>query len=545
MTTRSHTTTGCLAGLAVLALSACGGGGSSAPEPTAPPVAGPPAAVTVSDVATRCAALATATVAAADIGLPTQGANVTAATVVAAAGSAPEYCRVRGDIIASNPADPAIKFQLNLPTTWNVKTMQFGGGGFNGSVVAGTGNVNGSPSTATNPLARGYATFGSDSGNQQGNGAFGTNAQAVANYGGEAVKRARDAAVALMKAYYAKEPWKVYYSGGSKGGHEALVAAQRYGADYDGVIAYYPANQNQAMSLSWYRMWQAAYSVPGAYLNPAKQALLKTKVMEVCDGLDGLVDGVVSNTRACDYTFSPNALRCVNGADTGDTCLSDPQINAVVTAASKMTFAFPLANNVTEIGPYPVYHGGDITSWLDATGVGNSSYRGFFDPVIRFFIKEDPASTSDNFNYLAWQPRVQQLSQVMDATDPRLDAFRDNGGKLLLVQGTTDMLVTHTTTSAYFDRLTARFGAALPAFARYYVVPGYAHGGGDWRSTWDSLTALEAWAERGVAPSNEVTVDSTAANGGRARPLCDYPKFPKYNGTGDPLLAASFTCSAS
>jgi feruloyl esterase len=508
-------------------------------------VAGPPDTIQVADAAARCTTMATATVAAADIGLPTQGAIVTSATVVAAAGALPEYCRVRGDIVATNPADPPIKFQLNLPSSWNVKTLQLGGGGFNGSVVSGLGAVNGTPSSATAPLARGYATFGSDSGNQQPNGAFGTNAQAVVNYGGEAVKRARDAAVALMKAYYAAAPWKVYYAGASKGGHEALVAAQRYGADYDGVIAYYPANQNQAMVLSWYRMWQAAYTVPGGYMNPAKQALLKSKVMEVCDGLDGLVDGLVGNTRACDHTFTPNALRCPGGADTGDTCLSDPQINALVTAATPMTFAFPLANGVTTMGAYPVYHGGDISAWLDATGVGNSSYRGFFDPVLRYFDQQDPLSSSDNFNYLAWQPRVQELSQVMDATDPRLEAFRDKGAKMIFVQGTTDMLVTHNTSSDYVERLKARFGATLPDFVRYYLVPGYAHGSGDWRSTWDSLSALEAWAERGEAPVNPVTVDANAANGGRSRPLCEYPQFPKYNGSGDPLLATSFSCSAS
>jgi hypothetical protein len=534
-----------LGGAAVLVLTACGGG-SDAPAPeNPPPTSGAPTPITVADAATRCIAMGTAHVAAAGIGLPTQGANITDAALQAPSAGRPEYCRVRGDIVASNPADPPIKFQVNLPTKWNVKTLQMGGGGFNGTVVTALNAVNGTPASAELPLARGYVTFGSDSGNQAPSGTFGTNAQAVANYGGEAVKRARDVAVALMKTYYATEPWKVYYAGGSKGGHEALVAAQRYGADYDGVIAYYPANQNQAMVLSWYRMWQAAYGVPGGYLNPAKQALLKTKVMEVCDGLDGLVDGVVSNTRACDYTFTPNALRCVGGADTGDGCLSDPQINAVLTGATAMTFAFPLANGVTSIGPYPVYHGGDISSWLDSTGVGNSSYRGFYDPVIRYFIQEDPASTSDNFNYLAWQPRVQQLSQIMDATDPKLEAFRDKGAKMILVQGTTDMLVTHTTTSAYFERLRTRFGADLSSFVRYYVVPGYAHGGGDYRSTWDSLSSLEAWAERGVAPANPVTVDGTPANNGRARPLCEYPNFPKYNGSGDPLLATSFTCSPS
>lgn len=336
---------------------------------------------------------------------------------------------------------------------------------------------------------------------------------------------------------------KVYYAGGSKGGHEGLIAAQRYGADYDGVIAYYPANQNQAMVLSWFAMWEAAYRRSGGAMNAAKQQLLKKKVLEACDALDGVADGIVSNLKSCAATFAVNNLRCPDGTDAGDTCLSDTQISTLLTAATPMEFAFPLANGVTSIGPYPVFNGGDITGTLfDTAGTGATTYSALGDPVIRYFIQQNPAATTEGFDYRAWQPRVTQISQLYDATDPNVDAFKQKGGKLIIVQGTTDMLVTHTTTTAYVSRLSDRYGAALPSFAKYFVQPGFGHGGGDFLLKWDSLSALEAWVESGKAPADPIVVDGSAATKGRSRPLCEYPLWPKYKGSGDQNQATSFSC---
>ncbi len=534
-------------GIGVLALGLVACGGSDSDGDDMPPLPQRPANVQVGDAPARCAALAGTTVQATAIGLPTGGATISSAALQAAdaATGAPEYCRVQGDILALTAADPAIKFQLNLPSNWNVKTLQFGGGGFNGSVVSGTGGISSGPAGAATPLARGYVTYGGDSGHQTPGASFFVNDQAALNYGGESVKRTRDAALALVNGYYARAPWKQYYQGGSKGGQEGLHAMQRYGSDFDGVVAYYPAAQNQSLVLSWYRMWQAAYRVPGGYLNRDKQALLKAKVMESCDALDGLADGLVSNTSACKATFNVGALRCPDGTDTGNTCLSDAQIATMQTGASPMAFAFPLANGITGIGAYPVYQGGDLSVWLDAAGTGTAtSYYGFVDGTIKYFFYRDAAASSEGFDYRTWQPRVEQMSRIYDASNPNVDTFRSRGGKLLLVQGTTDMLVPESMTSAYFGSLTQRYGAELAGFARYYVVPGFAHGGGDFRSSWDALAALEAWVEDGTPPTGQVTVDTNTATRGRARPLCEYPSYPRYAGTGDPNQAASFSCAA-
>lgn len=535
-------------GLAVAVASAfvlggCGSSDSSSSTTTPTPPA-PPAAIKVTDASTRCAQLSNTTVPASAIGLPSQGAKVTSIEVVTANSTTgePEYCKVLGDILAAAAADPSIRFEVNLPSTWNVKALQYGGGGFNGTLITGLAVVANAPAGNT-PITKGYVTFGGDSGHQTPGGTFFTNDQAAANYGNESVKRTHDAALALVKTYYKVDPWKVYYQGSSKGGQEGLNAAQRYGNDYDGVIAYYPAQQNQSLVLSWYRIWQAAYRSPGGYLNPAKQALLKSKVLAACDALDGATDGLVANTSACLHTFSVGALRCAGGADTGDTCLSDAQIKTLQTAASQMDFAFPMANGITSAGPYPIYQAGDVGVFLDATGVGTAtSYYGFFDGTIKYFFYKDANASSDGFDYTTWRPRVEEMSRIFDSSNPNIDTFKARGGKLLMVQGTTDMLVPPTMTIAYYNQVAARYGASTGGFIKFYVVPGFGHGGGDFLSKWDSLSALEAWAERDTVPANQTTTDGATATAGRTRPLCEYPTWPKYKGSGDLNSAANFTC---
>ncbi|WP_052319359.1 tannase/feruloyl esterase family alpha/beta hydrolase [Burkholderia sp. A9] len=546
---RGLAATSIVGAVVALGLAACGGGSDNAAAPT--PAA--PTSMQVQNAASACSALAGSTVPASAIALPTQGATITSASLVAADSKTglPDYCQVLGKVLATNSADPAINFEVNLPTTWNFKALQLGGGGFNGLLVTGLGGQIGGvpnwPSDEQQPLSMNYVTFGSDGGTTL-DGSFGLNAQALANYGGESVKRTHDTALYIINVFYKTAPHRMYHIGHSKGGHESLVAAQRYASDYDGIVAYYPANQNQAMVMSWFRMWNAAYSTSGGALDPAKQALVRAKVLAACDGLDGVVDGIVSNTAACQATFSINSLRCSGGADTGDTCLSDAQINTLMTAATPMEFAFPLANGVTSIGPYPVFQGADVEGVLfDPFGTDgtHTAYYNLFNPVIKYFDEQNPNGTSTGFDYRAWQPRVTQLSNELDATNPDLDTFQKKGGKLILVQGTTDMLVTPNQTTAYFSKVAARYGDSTSSFVRYYVAPGFGHANGTFALQWDSLAALDGWVASGQAPVSPVVTDGNPATKGRTRPLCEYPQFPMYKGSGDANSASSFVCADS
>ena len=196
------------------------------------------------------------------IGLPTSGGSVLTATSVEATGSGatltPAHCLVVGRIAPVDTAAPDIRFNVALPATWNNKTMMLGGGGFNGSIPNVRGNVSNGPVDQATPIGRGYATFASGSGHQANaygsqDGTWGLNEEAVRNFGGDALKKTRDAALHIIKARYAASPQKSYFAGGSTGGREALAAIQRWPADWDGAIAWYPAWNDAAALLGGHR----------------------------------------------------------------------------------------------------------------------------------------------------------------------------------------------------------------------------------------------------------------------------------------------------
>ena len=553
-------------------LTACGGG-DDAPAAPAP---APPAAA-----ALTCTQLPGTNIPASSITLPTTGGSVTTAVVVAASGTGaaaiPEYCLVNASISPVDSAAPKILFRLALPTVWNSKVVMFGGGGFDGTIPNVAGNVPAGPTGQLTPLGRGYATFASDSGHQAGaagslDGSFLANEEATRNFGGNALKKTRDAAVFLIKARYAVSgPTKSYFAGGSTGGRESVSVVQRWPADWDGAIAWYPAwNQASAM-LGGHRM-SRALAQPGAYPNTAKRSLLLAAVLEACDALDGVTDGLVSNQMRCNAIFDPSVatvggqpLRCAGGADTGDTCLSDAQITALKTINTETTFNFFLASGSRGYPGYNVW-GADLgittnPSPLQPTvtflnfgteqpanpvTTGAPYITRQLDQALKFGVTRDPTFNSlslDPENPGPWAARISEMSTQLDVSSD-LSAFVAKGGKLLLAHGASDVLVSTRATAQFYQRLQAQFGpAGTDAFARYYEVPGFGHAvSTNFNATWDSLTALENWVENGTAPSAQVTTD-TAGVPGRTRPLCDYPKWPQYKGSGDVNLAASFTCA--
>lgn len=486
-----------------------------------------------------CADLAGRTAPSSAFALPTGSARITEAVMMNADAKTgmPAFCRVRGAISAKDPNDPSILFQVNLPNTWNRKTVEYGGGGTNGVVIEATGPFAGGGGAVTPALARGYVTYGGDSGHQGPGREFFFNPQALANYSHEAIKRDKDFVSWLVRAYYGVDARRNYHIGGSKGGQEGLQAVQRYFADFDGVVAYYPAAENQALQLGWNRLWHFAFDPPGGALNKAKQALLKSAVMAACDGLDGAKDGIVSNPAACATTFKVASLRCPQGQDAGDGCLSDRQIAALEQAARRFDFAWPMPNGVQSIGPWPALIGGDLNLWF-GDGV-DGSQQAFY----RWPAAGPEAVQSTGVDRGAWDTAVMPIASVYDASNPDIDGFHAKGGKLLLVQGTTDMLVPTAMTTDYFGALTRRYGADLSRFVRYYIAPGYGHGGGAFKVQWDSLAALDAWVEAGTPPVDPVAVDGNPGSGGRSRPLCEYPTWPKYKGAGSIDQAGSFVCA--
>jgi hypothetical protein len=550
-------------GLAVLVLAACASPAVTAQTPAS------------------CAELAGMAIPASAIALPTGGGVVTSAAVVPAAGVGAalvaEHCLVNASISPVDPAAPRILFRVALPTSWNQKALMYGGGGFDGSIPNVTGNVPAGPTDQALPVTRGYAVFASDSGHQAGargslDGSFGLNEESLRNWGGDALKKTRDAAMVVIRARYAAAPGKSYFAGGSTGGREALQSIQRWPEDWDGAIAWYPA-WNQASAMLGGQVATLALAKPGAYPNANKRLALYQSALQACDALDGVADGIVSNQAACNAGFDPATaqlnglpLRCAGGAELGDTCLSDAQIAAVRTMNSPARFGFPLAHGNKGYPGYNVW-GADLgMTWVSPVqpvvtflNLGGSPPANpmpatapyisqQLDQVLKNIITRDPQFDPLSFDPQAtspWSLRWRELSRMLDqSTD--LSQFAARGGKLLLAHGLHDVLVSSRATAEYYRRLVQQYGnEGVAGFARYYEVPGYGHAvSSQFNATWDSLTALEQWAEGGVAPTQQVTRDTLGVPG-RTRPLCDFPAWPRYKGTGDVNLAASFECVAS
>lgn len=512
-----------------------------------------------------CKGLGGHTVAAARIGLPTNGARVVSAQWVEAKASrgraTPAYCEARGAIDPVDRAAPEIRFALDLPTAWNRKALMMGGGGFDGVIPDTAGPMLGEPfDHVVPPLLRGYAVFASDSGHQATPGAapisavdaaFAVNDEALDNFGGAALKKTRDVAVELIDRAYGQAPERSYFAGGSNGGREGLLVAQRWPEDFDGVVVAFPFWNAGTTALTFGAIMNG-FAAPGAYLPPVGQALLYEAVMARCDDLDGLKDGLISNVEACD--FDPSVLRCAAGP--GDDCLSDPQIAALRRYDAKIEYRYRTKGRENAYPGFPVFAGADLRGDQQMgsappahPAVANMPIIAhFWDQFARFAIAK-----GSNLNPLALDPqrpgsytgRINKVVDLLDADSVDLARFKARGGKLILYHGLADPIVSPRSTDAYWERLRATMGPdEVRAFARFYVIPGYGHGPaglGAFDPAWDVLSVLETWAEEGVSPGPQTIADVGAK--ARRRPLCEYGSWPRYDGKGDAALASSFECA--
>jgi hypothetical protein len=509
-----------------------------------------------------CAGLARLRIPASVMSLPTTGGRVVSASdkTNVVSGRTIRYCQVDADLFPVDPAAPGIKMRVALPAAWNRKAMMFGGGGYDGTIPDLASNVPFGPAGEPVPLARGYATFASDSGHQQHpaappslDGSFGVNDEALTDFAaGDALKKTLDASLFLIRHAYAAMPAETYFAGGSTGGREALIVAQRWPAAFDGVISAYPAWNNLSEILDLGYLAQVL-SRPGAFPSPDKQKLLYDNVVNACDGLDGLADKVISNPGGCH--FDPRALRCPGGADAGPACLSDPQIGAVTAMSSPFEWPYRIAGGETGYPGFPFLAGADMRTPFLGFGTtapanpmpATSGYgMQYWDQWVKYFLTRDPQYASldvDPRQPGKWLARISRLSTIEDRNNADLRPFTRAGGKLILFHGAADELVSPYATNDYYERVRAVLGLrTTDASVCYYVVPGANHansGTPAFAAGWDSLSALESWVEREQPPRDPVVAD---LNHDRTRPLCAYPAWPRYR-AGDPDNASSFTCA--
>jgi feruloyl esterase len=477
-------------------------------------------AVEASAGAAECAALAA---------IDWPGVKITGAAAVpaAATGITVAHCRVDGVL------DKEIRFQLLLPDTWNKKFMMGGGGGFVGGV----------DNQARASVNDGYATVGTDTGHQ---GAVTSAAWALndlerqLNFGHLAVHRVAEVAKALVKAHYGAAPARSYFNGCSNGGRQALMEAQRYPDDFDGIVSGAPANDFTGIGAQFIKDIQALYSDPKNLATPlfTRETLLnvEAQIVKQCDALDGAADELLEDPRRCSVDVTKlsgitDAQRIALRAVYGETRNKDGVI-------------FP---------GQPVGGEGDVAGWpswivgpnplVMKTQNAPSLRFAFGTEMFKYFIFNDPAWDYSRYEFSNFRKDAAQASRILNATDPNLDAFKAKGRKLVLWHGWSDPALSALGTIKYYEQVESR-DPAVRDYARLFMMPGVLHcagGPGPDRVDWGAV--IDEWVEKGQPPAR-VIARKMAADGAVSisRPLCPYPQRAVYSGTGSLTDEKNFVC---
>jgi feruloyl esterase len=438
----------------------------------------------------------------------------------------PAFCRVAGTI--SPVADSSIGFEVWMPVAgWNHRFMAVGNGGFSGEMwyrFMGTA------------LRNGYATASTDTGHKGSSSdasfALG-HPEKVVDFGYRSVHETTLKAKAIVAAFYGAPATKAYWDGCSSGGKEGLMEAQRYPADYDGIIAGAPANDWEHLSASAIWIGQATHATAASYLPKEKLAILHQAALNACDELDGEKDGVIGNPFACH--FDPQVLLC-KGEETSS-CLSAEQVEA----AHKI-YAGP-SNPRTHEQIFPGLEPGSELGW----GVfGGNPEPPITSSHFRYIVFQDPKWDFRSFNFDSDLTRAEKVDGgTLTAMDPDLRPFFAHGGKLILYHGLTDQLIAPRSTISYYNAVVKATGPSSHDSVSLYLVPGMDHcEGGAGLFGFDMEAPLVGWVEGGHVPGAVPAEHPNRAAGraDRAGVLCPYPEVSKYKGTGDVAAASSYAC---
>ena len=450
--------------------------------------------------------------------------TITSTTSVAATDTAPGYCRVLATV------QPETDIELRLPDRWQERLLHLGGSGFDGVIP----NLN--PNAVH--LHQGYAVVASNGGHRDATGGptrLLAQPALIEDFAHRAIEKTVRFAKVAIHAYYGDRPRYTYFAGCSNGGRGALNAAAKYGDEYDGVIAGAPTRNMSGLISGWVR----AGLLPAPA--PAKlQAMYRAQVAE-CDGDDSLVDGVISNPEAC--RFDPASMRCAPGVN-GASCLTDAEIEAVNTIRSDLELAngrtvysrLGLGDPSKGFGVFmPLGPPGSPTVGAFLGG-GHLRYIVYGDPAY------DPARYDIDHDLRDVRTVIEGIYDFSANTVP-LARYLRRGGKVIVWHGAEDTTLSHLDTARSYEQMIDRAGKGEQN-ARLYVPPGVQHcGGGPGADRFDLITAMRDWVEQGRAPRTVVALKGdNAGNVLFARPLCEYPEYPRYTGYGDPDSATSFRC---
>jgi pimeloyl-ACP methyl ester carboxylesterase len=444
-----------------------------------------------------------------------------AAALTAALGRLPAFCRVQA--VAKPTADSAIGIEIWLPETgWNGKLLAVGNGAWAGSISYGA---------LVDAVAVGYAAASTDTGHVGNSVEFAIgHPEKLVDFAHRAVHEMTLAAKAVIESEYSQVPDRAYFAGCSTGGRQALTEAQRYPADFDGIVAgapaYYPTH------IQGTQVWTAAVNAKhaGESLGQREFDLLNDAAIAACDTLDGVADGVIEHPPACD--FDPVSLVCGTGKPSA--CLSPAQADI-----ARLTYQGPVDEAGHSIFP----------------GLARGSERGW-----RTLSSETPLALAietyaelvfgePDWDFLTFDAArdiplgVERIGGLMDSADPDLSAFTARGGKLLLYHGWADPGIPPAGTVRYYEAVHATLAETAADSVRLFMVPGMGHcRGGTGTDTFDAVAALDRWVSTGAAPQR---IEASRVEDGaivRTRPLCSFPARAVYDGDGSTDDSENFEC---
>jgi len=496
-------------------------------------------------------------------------------------GGLPPFCRVTASLVPTS--DSNIKIEVWLPESgWNGRFLGTGGGGFQGTITynslaggiragfAATNSDLGTGSSGcnslycgsngvTNPVATAFGNPGVPS-----TGLFG-HPERIKDFGYRAIHLMTLRGKEIAKAFYGQTAQKAYFAGCSTGGQNALMEAQRFPDDYDGILAGAPAFNRTHLHMAGLSLWQDTHATPGRLMQPGQMTLINQAVIAQCVGRDGgaSTDQFLTDPRDC--RFDPKALLCTGGK-VPPACLTSEQVT---------TMRNYYAGTIDPVNGDVINPGaprGNETDDIRALGLAlqqqlpEAAFDGLFYWVFgASFGHPGSAVNFTNFDFHHDVDKVDdRLARVLNANSTDLGDFRQHGGKLIMYHGWADPLIPSQSSINYFNALVGddrhdhgfqqvSFGGdrnpalrRTQSYARLYMVPGMYHcAGGPGPNAFDALTPLVTWVETGVAPESIVAakfVNDTPPAVQMTRPLCVFPKVAKYNGSGSTSIAANFTC---
>ncbi|MBN2242324.1 MAG: tannase/feruloyl esterase family alpha/beta hydrolase [Acidobacteria bacterium] len=430
----------------------------------------------------------------------------------------PAHCRVT--MILRPTGDSNIHVELWMPKeNWNGKFLAAGNGGWAGAVQGYADMQDG--------LRRGYAAAATDTGHSAADGPMGMFAlghpEKIVDFAYRAVHDMSVKSKRVITAYYGRPPEYSYFKGCSTGGRQAVMAAQRYPGDFDGIIAGALANRHIHMHTAQVAAAIRLSRNPGQAVSEAEAAMVSEAVMKKCDVLK---EGFLNNPRACSFDFS--TLLCREAKT--DACLTEAQLETVE------TFYGGVKNGKGEL----IFAGQSLGNALPAQPSTNREPNAFIWDTVRILGLEDKDYDWRDFDLDRDMPVIDAAAGFVDAVDPDLGAFKAHGGKLLLYHGWGDFGIPPENTIQYYESVLEEMGRGQDDWMRLFMVPGMGHcSGGAGPYSFDALGALEKWREQGMAPD---AIMGRNPQSGLARPLCPFPQYAEYDGSGSLADSSNWSC---